>query len=322
MSSDEPPTPDAGGGDQPPQIVVDDPEDMAKTRKLRSIFDAADDYIEARREANELHDAGKMDLSMKNRHIYRHMQDFAMQLEPLLISYDEGTEIWEERSYGIEDKPFVASGELLSADEAVSEYVDFVDHRLSGQITDNDLRTIIEVADIDLPVAELRQAIEDMQPTERQSQSPENPISVEQAMQMKHVDAAQVAAANSQRKQPGPDAERIVKMLKRQTKSSSWMSRRSRFTHRLRVYFTDWGWQVQGLKNLIDDIPKLTYPKAGHKQEFGYTAPPESVSNSAYRDMQRFLDDIGLGVQFDETNQTKVGDDLLEEVDDWRADNV
>ena len=326
MSSDEPPTPDAGGGDQPPQIVVDDPEDMAKTRKLRSIFDAADDYIEARREANELHDTGQIDFATKNKQIYRYMQDFAMQLEPLLISYDEGTEIWEERTYGIEDKPFVAAGELLSPDEAVSEYVDFVDDHLSGAVTDDDLRIILEIADLDVPASRLKEAIEDMRPAEKQPQRPEPAISVEQALQMKHVDAAQIAAANSQqttqRKQPSPDAERIVSMLKSQTRPSSWVSRDDKFSYKLREAFTDWGWEVQGLKNLIDDIPKLAYPKAGHKKEFGHTAPLEEVSNAAYRDMQQFLDDIGLGVQFDETNQTKVGDDLLEEVDDWRADNV
>ena len=294
MSSDEPPTPDVRGGDQPPQIVVDDPEDMAKTRKLRSIFDAADDYIEARREANELHDAGEISFATKNKHIYRYMQDFAMQLEPLLISYDEGTEIWEERTYRIEDKRFVAAAELLSAEEAVSAYVNLVDQQLSGAVTDDDLRIILEIADLDVPVDRLKQEIEEMRPAETQP-----------------------------RQQPSPDAERIVSVIKSLSRPSSWVSTRDdKFSNNLRESFTDWGWEVEGLRHLIDDIPKLAYPKGGHKNEFGHTAPPQEVSNAAYRDMQGFLDDIGLGIRFDEEQQTKIDDDLLKEVNDWREENI
>ena len=48
----------------------------------------------------------------------------------------------------------------------------------------------------------------------------------------------------------------------------------------------------------------------------------QETSDTAFRDLQDFIREIGLGVQFDTTQQTKIDDDLLEEVDAWRRTNV
>jgi len=257
MSTDEPPHPDAGAGDRDdagqPQIVVDDPEDFAKTRQLRSIFNARDDYIKARRDANRLWEDRELDWPSKNRRIFRHLQDLAMTMEPLLKSYDSGREIWHENTYGV-DRRVVAASELASFDDAIA--------KLKNQIRAN------EASD---------------------------------------------------------EALRLFKRYKRNQKEKRnrfGLSSSDKTTAEIRIWATDWGWKVQGLGELIERTHTLKFPNNRAKNEFGTTAPLPEVSDAAFRDLQDFIRDIGLGVQFDTTQQTKIDDDLLKEVDQWRQENI
>jgi hypothetical protein len=85
---------------------------------------------------------------------------------------------------------------------------------------------------------------------------------------------------------------------------------------------TSWGWEVQGLGRLIEKTHKLKYRTKNSRNQFGSTPPTQQISDAAFRDLQDFLREIGLGVRFDEEQQTKINDDLLEEVDEWRRQNV
>jgi hypothetical protein len=108
---------DDAQGDRQPKIVVDDPEDFAKTRQLRAIFDARDEYIDARRDANRQMEKRKIKFSDRNRRVFRHLQDLAMTMEPLLKSYDAGREIWEKNTYSVGSR-FCPQKNLLSFERA------------------------------------------------------------------------------------------------------------------------------------------------------------------------------------------------------------
>ena len=259
MSSDEPPHPDAGADDrgeaEQPKIVVDDPEDFAKTRQLRAIFDARDDYIEARRDANRLYEDDELSFTDRNRRIFRHLQDFAMTMEPLLKSYDFGREIWENNTYSA-GANLVAASELLSFDEAWQQIHDF------AKITDPNAT-------------------------------------------------------------PTTEAGRLVVEYKQELNNDSLFSDKTdKLKPEIREYATDWGWKVEGLGELIKQTHQLKYRKKSGRKDFGSTVPPQKTSDSAFRDLQDFIREIGLGVQFNTTQQTKIDDDLLEEVDAWRQTNV
>lgn len=254
MAADETPHPDAGNADRDgsaqPKIVVEDPEDFAKTRQLRSIFDARDDYIDARRSANRLYEDGELSFSSRNRRIFRHLQDLAMMMEPLLKSKQIGREIWNQNSYGVKDN-FCADSDLASADEAVQ-----FTKRLAGKGSES-----------------AKQLLE------------------------KYDDKG-----NSRR--------------------PALFDKRDRIIAEMRVFATSWGWEVQGLGKLIERTHKLRYQKNNSKREFGTTAPVQEISDAAFSDLQDFIRQIGLGVQFDSEQQTKITDEVLKEVDQWRQKNV
>jgi hypothetical protein len=253
--NDQPPTPDAGAGqddaDARPTIVVDDPEDYAKTRQLRSIFDARDDYIKARRKANQAYEEGELDFPERNKRVFRHMQELAMTMGPLLKSYDYGREIWTEHEYGVEDD-FVDASDLASFDEAMQE-------AKSGAA--------------DLSIQELNQLIE------RIKELREGPYQLHSG-------------------------------------------RGSRERQRLRIAATDWGWTTTGVRSLLSGTPRLAFVLKNNENSFGETAPPQSVSDQVFQDLQDFIREIGLGVQFSEEQTTKIDDDLVDEVDTWRQKNL
>lgn len=257
MAADEPPRPDAGSesdSNDQPTIVVDDPEDFAKTRQLRAIFDARDDYVQARRDANRLIEDKEIDFSTKNKRIFRHMQDFAMAMEPLLRSRDEGLEIWDERTYTVEGT-FVKKSELSSFEEAFRALK----------------RTVAETP---VPPAKLKQLLEKYE--------------------------------EKRNRGTGLGTGTDTKEAKKE----------------IRVWATDWGYEVDGLSSLVESTPELAYPVSFGKNQFQTTAPPQTLSDAAYRDLQDFIRQIGLGVQFDETQQTKIDDETLREVDQWRQENI
>jgi hypothetical protein len=258
MSSGETPHPDAGGQDgdraEQPKIVVDDPEDFAKTRQLRAIFDARDDYIEARRDANRLYEDDELSFTDRNRRIFRHLQDFAMTMEPLLKSYESGREIWKNNTYSV-DANLVAASELPSFDEAWKE-----------------LNNIAEVTD---------------------------PGGT-----------------------PATDAGRLIVQYKKEKAKSNFSRNLETLEPQIREFATSWGWKVEGLGELIKRTHKLKFRTKHGRKDFATTAPVQETSDTAFRDLQDFIREIGLGVQFDTTQQTKIDDDLLEEVDAWRQQNV
>jgi len=232
-----------GSQDSPEkQIVVNDPEDFAKTRQLRAIFDARDEYIEKRREANKLLDEHEIDFAGKNRLIFLHLQDLAMSMEPLLKSYDDGQRLWTEKTYTLDD--WARPGDVVDVDTALR-------HAKQHQ----------------------PELFEDIK-KERQ----ENRFS--------GVSFAQEKAENL----------------------AIWVA-------------SDTGVELQGLEALVSRTPKLRYLSSNRK-DICPSPPPQSLSDEAFRDMQRFISDIGLGVDIQSEQQTKIDDGLLEEVDKWRQNNV
>ena len=276
MSSDETPRQDAGtadlDSDRQPQIVVDDPEDFARTRQLRAIFDAADDYIETRRNANRAHEDGDIGFPERDRRIFRYLQDLAMRMEPLLKQYDAGQEIWNEREYAVDNKRLVAKGGIPDFDDAV-RYCE----------------SIVQNADqIDHDAADLREA------TRLLDQLPSDD------------DDTRSHASGGRRRPPGQIGGRVSTRIKNE----------------FRQFATDWGWRVTGLESLVDGTPTLEFCDPRRHPYVHTTVPPQDVADAAFRDLQDFLREVGLGIQFDETQQTKIDDELLDEVDTWRQKNV
>ena len=242
--------------DEPqPKIIVDDPEDFAKTRQLRAIFDARDDYIDARREANRAYEDGDIKMPRKNRHVFRYLQDLAMTMEPLLKSYDAGREIWNENTYGV-DSSFCAPDDLPDFENA---------------------RAILRGAVSNLP-----------------------------------ADG------------DGSRAKQLLEKYNDIFDGKYGGNRKERTTKAdIRTHAAAWGWEVQGLGALIEKDHRLKYRvKDPGRDFFKTTSVPQRISDDAFRDLQDFIRQIGLGVQFDEEQQTKIDDGLLEEVDEWRRQNV
>jgi hypothetical protein len=293
MAADQKPRPDAGSGDggsdRQPKIVVDDPEDFAKTRQLRAIFDARDEYIQARRNANRAKEDREITYIQRNKRLFRYMQDFAITIEPLLKQYDAGREIWNETEYSI-DLTVTTAGEIPSVHDSI-QYC----------------RQIIESAD------QIKQAAEQTGYADNAGDTFAGDIAKAHELLNKlpaeGEDFDGTHPAFVRRRIGGPVTNPTVDDLKDSIKEE------------FRTFATSWGWSVTGLKSLVKRTPKLEFP-TNQTNEFKTTAPPQRVSDAAVRDMQDFMREIGLGVQFDETQQTKIDDDLLDEVDQWRQKNV
>jgi hypothetical protein len=248
--------------DQQPTIVVEDPEDFAQTRQLRSIFDARDDYVQARRDANRLCEEKEISFPQKNRRIFRYMQDFAMAMEPLLKAHEPGGEIWEERTYSL-DRNFTADRNSTSYREAVELLVKCADGQ-SDRVDAETARSLLDQLQRDRPRSDV-------------------PYS----------------------KRNYPDRRKASSELKQE----------------IRIKATDWGWQTDGVGSLVKKTPRLWY-KTTKTNKFKTTAPPQMISDAVFRDLQDFIRQIGLGVSFDEEQQTKIDDELLKEVDEWRQKNT
>lgn len=326
--SEEPPAPDAGSpsdGEQP-QIVVDDPEDFAKTRQLRAIFDARDDYFDARKEANKKHQNGDFDFPRKNSHIFSHMQHFAMALEPLLITYEEGKEIWEEREYGVKSN-FVEQGQLASDNDAFQLLRAVIDQQIDNSVTEAKLRRILSTVGIEMQSRKIEDIVKQFAPdsSNRQRISVDTPATMSpDAISQTDMERLQqqLAAMNKESEPSSVDPAQLANAIyKKKRGKRHRLAGDQKFEHRLRIAATDWGWSIKGVKQLVTGTPKLAYSK-GSIDEFGTTAPPQNVSDAVVRDLQSFVNDIGLGLSFDEEQQTKIDNDLLKEVNDWRDENI
>lgn len=294
MAADQPPRPDAGsddrdGGDRQPQIVVDDPENFAKTRQLRAIFDAKDDYIQARRDADRAYEDDEISFADKHKRIFRHMQDFAMTMEPLLKRYESGREIWEQNEYSV-SRAFTTGGKVRSFKESVE---------LCQQIVQN-ADQIEQIAEQAGYTSDADGAFED---DVREAQRLLSKLPNE----ADNVDGTHPAF--KKRRLGGPKRNPGLEDVKENIKEE------------FRVFATPWGWSVTGLKSLVRSTPKLEY-RTGQTNTFRRIVPPRKVSDKAFSDLGDFIAEMGLGVQFDETQQTKIDDDLLKEVDQWRQTNT
>jgi hypothetical protein len=233
--------------EQQPKIVVDDPADFAKTRQLRSIFDAVDDYIQARRDAKRAREDNEIDFETMHGRIFRYAQDLAMTMEPLLKSSEEGRSIWTQRTYQLSGA--VRKSELLGFEKAY--------HRCQRLAEDGD--------------ADAADAVESWEKLE----------------------------------------------------DSGFSHRKDEVKNQVRTVATDWGWSVEGAESLVKRTPKLVYPQSTSRGvKFEYAPPADVISDRLFRDLQDHLRQMGLGVSFDTEQQTKIDDDLLEEVDEWRQEKV
>lgn len=241
MIPNEPqPNGDVEDGEPQPQIVVDDPEDFAKTRQLRSIFDARDAYVDARREANELQEEGEITHPEKHKRIFRHAQDFVMALEPLLRKHD--AEILTDKTYRLDSAAW--KNDIASAEDAIAYC---------------------------------------------RENNPE--------MLQKYQD----------KKKPAD--------------SFGTNTAATKLRNRMVWAASDTGVEFDGLQELISRTPRLKYLRADEK-DIGTSAPPQWLSDEVFRDLQRFIDEIGLGFDMKETQQTKIDDDVLKELDQWRSQNI
>jgi len=336
MAADQNPHPDPGSADRDldgqPKIVVDDPEDFAKTRQLRAIFDARDEYIQARRDANRDREDREIGFVQKNKRLFRYMQDFAMAAEPLLKSYDDGKELWREQTYSI-DSNFVDHRELASFDGGLQLFHKLAKKIVAEGLTEQRVQFLADSFNVDLSPGELNRVfriIEDAQKQQQQQQQTTSKVNLpaQTLDDISEMDPNRLRAAVQRANQPDvtnptADASDVVQAIRKVKGDGGWtISHKSdKFRHKLRIQATDWGWQTTGIQSLIRQTPKLAFSKTpGH--EFGTTAPPQQLSNDVFRDIQLFLDDIGLGIRFDEEQQTKIDDDLLKEVNDWREENT
>lgn len=329
--SDSPPTPDAGPGEQhdapEKQIIVNDPEDFAKTRQLRTIFDTLDDYREAAREVGEKHDKGELSTGLRNKIIFEYMQDVAMAVEPIALTHKSGVKLWEEKTYSF-DGTVVHKLGAAGSEDAREPMKKLVKNHVTGRPTKDELEKITSIIGFDLKDSALRK-IEEHYAAEAEKQAS---VSTQEVQRLMKADAdklgrismsrvgSELETAFSPDPVPSPQPEAVVDAVYEAVENAHAGNKRAA-EFQLRRYATDWGWKTTGIESLLDSIPSLVYPDSSNK-EFRRTAPPKEVSDEVVRDIRIFIQEAGLGIDFDEEQQTKIGDDLVEEVDGWRDTNT
>lgn len=238
MNNENNPSPQSAAQQQA-QIVVNDPEDFAKTRQLRAIFDARDAYIETRREVCEELSEGNIDFPTANSRLLTYVQDFAMTLQPVLLRYDSGQEIWDDKRYELDG--WARSKHVPSKETALQH-------------------------------------------------AKENYTELFEQYQTEAV---------------GPGLS---------------STKQGRLMDKIRWKATDTGVVITGVKSIVMSSPRLRFFSETGKIK--KSNPPKQLSDDVFRDLQRVISDIGLGVDMQTEQQTKIDDDLLQEVDEWRRKNV
>jgi hypothetical protein len=205
---------------QPQQdIAVADPDNFARTRQLRSIFDARQNFIETRRNARALMQKEEIKKPKKNDRIYRALQDFIVLIQPVFLQDPAGRQLLEEEK-------IIVSGCC------------------------------------------------------RPSELPE-------------LDAA-VADGN----------ERLARRAKLGQKKD---------------VFSGPGLCFNGAASIINSEKRVVYLTSTEPMK---CLPRERFSFRVFGRIQKIMSDVGLGVDTSEEQQTKITDDLLKEVDEWRRQNV
>jgi hypothetical protein len=331
MAAGDPPTPDAGRGEQRDeperQIVVNDPEDFAKTRQLRTIFDALDDYRDAVREADERFDNGEIALGLRNKIIFEYMQDVGMAVEPIALSHESGAKLWKEKTYSFNGTVVHKLG-AAGTEDAREPMKELVQKHVTGHPTKAELQKVIDIIGFDLRDKDLRK-IEDHFAAKAEEKAT---VSTQEVQRLLNADTKKLSRISMTRVEseletvasrgpaPSPEPEDVVDTIYEAIENAGRGKRRTA-KFELRRFATDWGWETTGIKSLLDGLPSLMYADSSDK-EFRRTAPPKEISDEVVRDIRIFIQEAGLGIDFNEEQQTKIDDELLEEVDEWRETNT
>jgi len=270
MATDELPQPDAGAdessGSDRRHIVVDDPEDFAKTRQLRAIFDARDDYIDARREANKAKEDGEIGFARRNSHVFRYLQDFAMTMEPLLKSHDKGREIWTDREYGI-DHGFVKKENVADEADAKLHLIEVCESMADGNVTQSTISLLLDTTGVELPQRAVDQIMDRLsgmtadvqQQQQQQIDLPSDPTRAD-LLSLQSAIADQQQQQQQQSAPVGPTPKQVAGAIWKQINQQRGYQR-DKSVHRLKAAATDFGWSVTGIQTLIEREHRLVYVK-------------------------------------------------------------
>lgn len=333
MAAGDPPTPDAGPGDNRDgpdrEIVVSDPEDFAKTRQLRTIFDALDDYRDASREVEQKHRNNELGLGVRNKIIFEYMQDVAKAVEPLALSHQKGLKLWKEKTYSYDGTVVHKLGSAGSED-AREPMKRLVEKHVTGRPTKAELNKITSSIGFTLEDSALQKIEEhfaaEAEKTANTSTQEVQRLLTADADKLRRISMGRVESELETVSAPEPTAtlspqpEEIVDSIYQAIEHASRGKERTA-RYKLRVFATDWGWETTGISSLLGGTPTLVFANSSEK-EFRQTAPPKEVSEEVVRDIRILIQEAGLGIDFNEEQQTKIDDELLEEVDGWRDENT
>jgi len=210
-------------------IVVDDPDQFSRTRQLRSIFDARQDFVDVRRESRNLLQRHEITPCQKNQRLYRALQDFVILVQPVLGNSTEGKAVLDERVF--EAKNCCRLGQLP---------------------------TKAELKEMDIPGQTMR----------------------------------------------------VQKMHQVRKLQQTVGEEKDLFT----------GVQWTGANSLINETGLLAIPQ--RSGELLVTPPRERLLVRVFQSLTSAMGSVGLGVDTSEEQQTKIDEDLLKEVDQWRRQNV
>jgi hypothetical protein len=212
-----------------PQIVVDDPDQFSRTRQLRSIFDARQDFVDVRRESRNLLQRHEITPRQKNQRLFRALQDFVILVQPVLGNSTEGKAVLDEQIFEAE-----------------------------GCCRLTQLPTKAELKEMEIP---------------------------EQTMRVQKT-------------------HQVRKLQQKVGKEQN--------------LFT--GVQWTGANSLINETGLLAIPQ--RNGEVFVTPPRERLLVRVFQSLTSAMGSVGLGVDTSEEQQTKIDEDLLKEVDQWRRQNV
>lgn len=244
MSDAETRHPDAGTDGEQPTVVVEDPEDFARTRQLRAIFDARDHYRDVRRDPAE-HKPRAVNTPSDRAVVFQAVQTLIIEIEPLLKQHEDGKELWQNKTY--ESK----SGAPLSNVPSYSDALEI--------LREIDPQKLSQIADSEMPLG-----------------GPGNSDANE--WQQNKVIAAATPYGSA---------------------------------------------KIDGLSEAATGV-KWAFPVSSKMDKPHIVdTPTQRLSDEIYRDCCEFIQNIGLGVDIEEeTTVTKIDDDLVEEVEQWRQQNL
>jgi hypothetical protein len=112
------------------QVVVDDPDAFARTRQLKAVFDARDQFLRVRKEVAWGVNNRSMTRSTAAKMVQTSLQELIMALEPLLLDAGDYRELLEEREYMIHD------AELLERVPSLTEAISVAQREVNNRFGD------------------------------------------------------------------------------------------------------------------------------------------------------------------------------------------